>query len=244
MADGLPVEIAFVVPWSAGDWGEPVVVGFGTPDSVAARPRTVLRAVLTSGADAFLLVHTHLTQKPPGDDDTAVTRHPSPGAWSPPVRSSASPCSDTLSSVPRWRGSAPPTDAGAVRDFCHRWSGERRGDRRRVEPCDGALSWASRLDSHGAGSWRAVRILTTAGASKRPHPRLPATMNLDLRDGYGAQRPVPSPGRCRTDPLHRSASRPSPRMHSGEAATALTDGLGRMSGRAGIGVICKPSRML
>jgi hypothetical protein len=74
MADGLPVEIAFVVPWSAGDWGEPVVVGFGTPDSVAARPRTVLRAVLTSGADAFLLVHTHLTQKPPGDDDTAVTR--------------------------------------------------------------------------------------------------------------------------------------------------------------------------
>ncbi|MBN1091961.1 hypothetical protein JKP75_04850 [Blastococcus sp. TML/M2B] len=74
MTDGLPVEIACVVPRSAGSWGEPVVVGLGAPDSVAARPRTVLRAVLTSGAEAFILAHTHLTQQPPGDDDTAVTR--------------------------------------------------------------------------------------------------------------------------------------------------------------------------
>lgn len=74
MADGLPVEIACVVPRRADAWGEPILVGLGAVDCVTARPATVLRAVLTAGAEAFVLVHTHLTQQQPGDADTAVTR--------------------------------------------------------------------------------------------------------------------------------------------------------------------------
>jgi RadC-like JAB domain len=74
MTEGLPVEVAFVVPRRSHAWGEPVVVRLGTADSVGARPGPVLRAVLISGAEAFVLVHTHLSRRPPGEDDAAATR--------------------------------------------------------------------------------------------------------------------------------------------------------------------------
>ncbi|MGF1654843.1 MAG: JAB domain-containing protein [Actinomycetales bacterium] len=74
MADGLPVEVALIIPRYSDDWGEPVVVRLGARDSVTARPGPLLRAVLTSGAEAFVLAHTHVSRQSPGEDDTAVTR--------------------------------------------------------------------------------------------------------------------------------------------------------------------------
>lgn len=74
LADRLPVEVVCILPRHGATWGAPVVVGIGWPDEVTARPREVLRSVLTAGGDTFVLVHTHTTGKPPGADDAAVTR--------------------------------------------------------------------------------------------------------------------------------------------------------------------------
>lgn len=74
LTDPLPVEVACVVPRRGDAWGAPVIVGVGNLEKVSARPSDVLRAVLTSGGDAFVLLHTHRTLHPPGDDDAAVTR--------------------------------------------------------------------------------------------------------------------------------------------------------------------------
>lgn len=54
--------------------GDPLIVGVGRLDAVVARPRELLRAVLTSGGNGFVLAHNHVIDTPPSEDDSAVTR--------------------------------------------------------------------------------------------------------------------------------------------------------------------------
>lgn len=67
-------EVALVVPVLHGEPQLPVVVATGDRASVVVTPAAVLRAVLASRADAFVLVHTHPEDLPPSGADAAVTR--------------------------------------------------------------------------------------------------------------------------------------------------------------------------
>lgn len=70
----VPLEVVCVIPQVVQSWCDPVLVGIGEPGAVSARPREVLRAVLTSGGCAFVLAHTHLSVDGPSPQDLAVTR--------------------------------------------------------------------------------------------------------------------------------------------------------------------------
>lgn len=74
MAAGVPLEMVCVIPRVAQNWCDPVLVGIGGAGAVSARPREVLRAVLTAGGHAFVLAHTHLSTDAPSPEDQAVTR--------------------------------------------------------------------------------------------------------------------------------------------------------------------------
>lgn len=68
------LEVALVLPVVDGVPGPPCVVAVGDAGSVRLVPGQVLRAVLRTPAEGFVLVHTHTTDVPPGPADVAVTR--------------------------------------------------------------------------------------------------------------------------------------------------------------------------
>jgi DNA repair protein RadC len=67
-------ELAVVLPVFGRDVGDPRLVAVGDEVSVRVTPAAVLGCGLRSGATAYALVHTHLTEAPPSAADGAVTR--------------------------------------------------------------------------------------------------------------------------------------------------------------------------
>lgn len=67
-------EVAVVLPVRAGAFGPPHLVAVGDATSVPLTPDVVLRSVLRTRSQAYVLIHTHHADVTPGPADLAVTR--------------------------------------------------------------------------------------------------------------------------------------------------------------------------